>query len=165
MSTSEKITFEADTDNKTIVIGELRIRQGENTFSEHLIRKYGIDCLPFVKMPYGWRKEIKQTEAFVKTKFKKKEEYEKDLDEARVREIVKSAEPAWSPVHISSMDAVRAKKVLAEQNDVKKLVELLQFTTTKRDVRELVVARIRELDPGNTFLKNPDKDMSTSNKD
>jgi hypothetical protein len=166
---SIKIKFFAETGNKTIVFSPvLRIRQGWNEVVEEAIRDAELDLLPFVKMPADWvptkskSKIIGRVTAIVPAAqiIDKPVEFQALNEETadqrtvdREKEMqVKLKTDMWTAGRVLAMDLPRATQAIAEQTDIKKLLDLWQAAQSKPPLRKIVKARILKLDPDNPFI-------------
>lgn len=155
-----KITFQADTNNKTILIGKgIRLRPGANTVDEDMIRDLGIDLLPFVTMPPEWNTPAPsaKTEAdapFIKIdtqKFDMLNGDERNLLGAQMRaEQEKINSKLFTAGHLTAMDNQRALDAIGEITDITTLVDTIS-RSNRKIIKEAARKRIHELDPDNPF--------------
>jgi hypothetical protein len=161
-----RIRFYAETGSKTIIEGYARVVQGWNEMEDNVIRDNAIDTLPYVRMPENWQTPVPQFHTTapapkVKAGEIKPEDftYHGDARKEPVKDAEKKAkeikdqqsESQWSPMRVMATDFKCAQVLIAAQKDVPKLVELLQFAKSKPEYKKAVLARIKELDPDNSF--------------
>lgn len=191
---SERITFHAETGNRTIVLSpNVRIIQGKNNMAAEVIEEYGLADYPFITMPPDYKKSSGKEEIVGRTTAEspvvqvtdeprelktvadevKAEKPVEDNDEPNTDAPVKTVDDAvargkkmqddikkgmWSAARVIAMDLPRAKKAVAEQDNVQKLVELYQIAQSKPQLAKVVKARILTLDPDNTFIRKDAND-------